>query len=474
MPLTRCIIGCGTYGSYLLSRLSKAFPQDEIIVLELGDHQSLNEKESGLHSDESASHAARSGRYFGLGGTSARWGGQILFFDKRDNPSDQPVWNKIIANNEQYKSRVIEQLFGDTAILPLLAAHDKNNCKTGIWLKYTKRNLFKKIKLSSTPNTILHTRCRVTSLEIDQGCVRALCFYDQNGETKQINADIFYLTAGAIESCRILLDLSDKGVFQAASDLGKNLGDHLSVELFRVKNATPVLSGINLVPIWHKGSLITKRLLVYTSDGRVGYIQGIFNKNIRIFTILKQLMFGKKQSDFCLTELLSGLLFLIKLGWSILIKKRLYVDQREWSIQLDIEQQFPNTNAVRLSQTMDKFGVPGVALDWQIDPRDRTFINEVHANLNSLLSDENMAFVDTLNATQSGASKLEDVYHPVGFMRMGTDINAVTDLSCKVHGMDNLYHFSTALFPSAKSINPTAAAFCLIEAHIDSQLVSHS
>jgi hypothetical protein len=38
---------------------------------------------------------------------------------------------------------------------------------------------------------------------------------------------------------------------------------------------------------------------------------------------------------------------------------------------------------------------------------------------------------------------------------------------CQVIGIDNLYHFSTAMFPSAKSINPTAAGFCFIEKHLD-------
>jgi hypothetical protein len=40
------------------------------------------------------------------------------------------------------------------------------------------------------------------------------------------------------------------------------------------------------------------------------------------------------------------------------------------------------------------------------------------------------------------------------------------DADCRVRGMRNLFHFSTAVFPSAKSINPTGAGFCLVEAHL--------
>jgi hypothetical protein len=53
---------------------------------------------------------------------------------------------------------------------------------------------------------------------------------------------------------------------------------------------------------------------------------------------------------------------------------------------------------------------------------------------------------------------------------MGFDETAPVDLQYKVRGTNNLYHFSTALFPSAKSINPTAAGFCLIEDHVENYL----
>ena len=63
-------------------------------------------------------------------------------------------------------------------------------------------------------------------------------------------------------------------------------------------------------------------------------------------------------------------------------------------------------------------------------------------------------------------TKIEDVYHPAGFIRMGHDDNAVLDRDCRVRGIENLYHFSTAMFPSVKSASPTAAAFCFIEQHL--------
>lgn len=467
MTSKRCIIGCGTYGSYLLRRLIEAFPDDEIIVLELGDRRSQSESEAGLYSESMESQAARAGRYFGLGGTSARWGGQVLFFDERDNPLHDPVWSQIIAINKRYKTRVIENLFGDRSIQPLLELNDKGNLKTGIWLKYNKRNLFKQVNLYKKSEIQLRTGCRVISMNFTQDKLQSVEIINEQRIRQIIEADIFYLTAGAIESCRIMLEMRSKGKFTGTSDIGKHLGDHLSVELFKIQNSTPAIQGVNLIPIWHKGSLVTKRLLVYTSDGRVGYIQGVFNKHIRIFTILKQLMFGKKQTEFNIKELFTGLVFLLKLAWNLLIKRQLYADPKEWSLQLDIEQQYPNKHKLELSKTNDKFGVPGIKLDWSAEPEDRKFIEEISLQFREILLQEKLQFSDCFNNVVNGATKIEDVYHPVGFMRMGTDDSAVTDMHCKIRGAANLFHFSTALFSSARSINPTGAVFCLIEAHLE-------
>ena len=76
-----CIIGCGTYGAYLTKRLAeKLGPTAQITVIEIGGDKTRDESETGIEAESATSRAAQLGRYFGLGGTSARWGGQVLFF----------------------------------------------------------------------------------------------------------------------------------------------------------------------------------------------------------------------------------------------------------------------------------------------------------------------------------------------------------------------------------------------------------
>ena len=461
-----CIIGCGTYGAYLTRGLVEKFGHDiELTVIEMGNTKTKNENEMGVTADSSVSHAGERGRYFGLGGTSARWGGQVLFFDARDNPKNEADWNTIIDVNNQYKNCVIENLLGDAV---KINAHlvDKDNEKTGIWLKYTKRNIFKTLDKTLLKPIKLIKNQRVTRFIFDDAKIEAIVCQNTEGASTRIDADIFYLTAGAIESCRLLLALNEEHNVIKSNDLGKHYGDHLSVELFKINGHKPVIGKTNFLPIFLNGSLMTKRLIVADKNQRIGFAHPIFNKEVKVFRSLKRSLFGKQQFDFKLKDIFDGLEFLIRFGFSVVFLKKMYAHRNNWSLQLEIEQAFPNKNSIDLSEKTDKYGQKAARLNWKVSDDDKKAIEDIKNNLKPLLDKEGIDYTIVYDPNIE-AMKIEDVYHPVGFIRLGHDENAVLDLDCRVKGIDNLYHFSTAMFPSAKSVNPTAAGFCFIEQHLD-------
>ena len=467
-PTKICIIGCGTYGAYLIRRLSEKFGNAvDISAVEIGNEKTKNESEIGLAAESGSSRAAQQGRYFGLGGTSARWGGQVLFFDERDNPNNQTDWSHIIKINQQYKGVVLQKLLGNVSKMEALMS-DKNNEKTGIWLKYTKRNIFKSLDKKTIASVKIIKNQRVTDFIFNNSKIEAVIYQNTEGSLKKINADIFYLTAGAIESCRLLLNINERHNIIASTDLGKHYGDHLSVELFRIKH-TPTVDKTDFIPRLVNGSLVTKRWIVADKSGKIGFAHPIFNKEVRVFTSIKRLLFGKQQVDFSLKDVFEGLEFLIRFGFSALFLKKIYAHRNVWSLQLDIEQAFPNDNSISLSEQTDKFGQKVARLNWHVSAADRQGILDIKADLKRKLDAENIDYTDVYaeNAENIAQTKIEDVYHPSGFMRLGADDNAVLDLDYRVKGIDNLYHFSTAVFPSVKSANPTAAVFCLIEHHLD-------
>jgi hypothetical protein len=490
MPTKICIIGCGTYGAYLTRGLVEKFGNDiELTVIEIGNEKTKSESEMGVTADSGASHAAEKGRYFGLGGTSARWGGQVLFFDERDNPKNEADWQTIVDVNNQYKSRVLQNLLGDTVKMGDESG-DKGNEKTGIWLKYTKRNIFKNLDKTVLKPIQLIKNQRVTSfilgdtkIETDLSihglkpvipskieavlCENVIARDESTeGVSMRIDADIFYLTAGAIESCRLLLVLNSVHNVIKSNDLGKHYGDHLSVELFKIKGHKPVIGTTNLLPTFLNGSLMTKRLIVADKNNRIGFAHPIFNKEVKVFTSIKRLLFGQQKIDFSVKDIFDGVEFLIRFAFSVFFLKKMYAHRNNWSLQLDIEQAYPNDNSIDLSEKMDKYGQKAARLNWKVSEDDKRAIENIKNNLQAILDKEGIDYTVVYNPNVE-AMKIEDVYHPVGFIRLGHDDNAVLDPDCRVRGINNLYHFSTAMFPSAKSINPTAAGFCFIEQHLN-------
>lgn len=459
-----CIIGCGTFGSYLLKRLLEINSKDTAItVIEIGDKNTRTEAEAGLDSISEHSKVSKDGRYFGLGGTSARWGGQVLFFDQRDNPEHDPVWDEIVRINARYKDVVLKNLLGHNEKFDL--QETQGQVKTGIWLKYAKRNLYNRLTANALQRVKLLTNQRVVDFELSGNTITKLVCKSRDGQRHEVAADRFYLTAGALESCRLLLALDKKTGLLNGTDLGRNFGDHISTELFTVQDAKPVLDGVDLTPRLFKGSLVTRRFVVATSSGTVGFLHPVLNKNVKSFKFLKELLFGKRTTTVTFAEFLGGFVFLAKFGFNFLFNNKLYVDKSQWSLQLDMEQPVPNANRLRLSAAKDLFGEAVLEIDWKISEADHRAIAEVRQQVENMLKNNQLRYKALYNPA-STANKVEDVYHPVGCMRLGNDARAVVNFDGQVRGIANLYHFSTGIFPSAKSINPSAAVCCFVEAHL--------
>lgn len=460
-----CIIGCGTFGSYLLKRLVEKHGNNvDITVIEIGNKKTQSESEIGLDSISENSSVSKAGRYFGFGGTSARWGGQVLFFDERDNPEKNSNWNKIIQINNQYKNIVLNKLLENNGQINL--AEENKNIKTGIWLKYIKRNLYNRLKSRDLKKITILSDQRVIDFKLENKEIKSVTCKNKNGEIKEIQSDVFYLTAGALESCRLLLGLNQKYNILKNTDLGKNFGDHISTELFHIKNAPPIFNGIDLTPRLYKGSLITQRIIVQTENGVIGFLHGVFNKDIKAFKFLKEMLFGKKTTTVSFTEFIAGFVFLFKFGFHLLFKNKLYVDQGQWSLQLDMEQPVPNKNELTLTDKKDPYGEAILKIDWNISENDLNAIVEVREKVEMVLKDKGLEYAPLYNPATTD-NKVEDVYHPSGCVRAGEDERAVVDFDGKVKGVNNLYHYSTGIFPSAKSINPSAAVLCHIEKHLD-------
>ena len=461
-----CIMGAGTYWCYLAQRLIEEFGENiDITLIDLGNEKIRSEKQAGLVSYSIASSAAKFGRYFGLGGTSAKWGGQILFFDHNDNPRKEVVWDEIISVCEKFRNTVLTKLTGKITDFDSNGGHSGLIFKTGLWLKYSKRNLYKSVLKSKSRKVInILKDLRVVRLVFESETLKRVELCDLKGQRKSIHADIFYLTAGALESCRLLL-LENMQSNKISQLLGKNLGDHISLDLFELDGKDTVFGGFDLKSNWSRGNLVTGRIVVFGQDGRLGFIHPIFNKDVQIFKALKSALFGRGIITFNIRTISNGISFLMKFFFTMLVHRKLYVDGY-YNLRLDIEQNSVNNNFVSLSDETDIYGQKGILVNWNVSESDLQIIAEMAGEFENYLFRNNIAFKRLVSQNEDLTIKVEDTYHPTGILSVGVDSNSVLDMNCLVRNTSNLYHFSTGIFPSAKSINPTGAGFCMIEKHL--------
>lgn len=80
-----CIIGSGVYGSYTLNGVIKKYPNEKVALFEVGNKKIQDEV--GIEYNTKLTNlpytGLSKGRFFGLGGTSNKWGGQLFFFKIR-------------------------------------------------------------------------------------------------------------------------------------------------------------------------------------------------------------------------------------------------------------------------------------------------------------------------------------------------------------------------------------------------------
>lgn len=455
MNKTFCIAGAGTYGSYLANALLERYPFAKIILIDVGNKNIKSESEIGFSSSlkENRYNAASSGRFFGLGGTSDKWGGQLLFLSENDCKFD-PNMDYIKKINDKYYNKVLNRFFKIPPLLTEKRLENRLYIKSGIWLQFNKRNLFKYFKLNRKSRIVLITNARVKAINRKEEKVTSISIIKDERE-EEIIADIFYITCGALESMRLL---SESGFLNFKTET-EGFADHISTRCFTVRNLPPVLCGYDFTYKFIGGSLITSRI-IGEIDGASFYMQPVFNEKFIFFQVVKNLLFRK---NFSLTNLLKALkqfVHLFPFAFQYIFKKQLYV-YKTWDINIDIEINESN-NYITFSDKKDIFGLSGIDIHFMIPNAVIAKMESAKSTIRSLLEKEGYIFTEL--GTDASSLKYEDTYHPYKMY------NKTKGLKKRFNPLENLYVCNTGILDRAGGLNPTAVLFCLLESHIETDL----
>ena len=447
------VLGAGTYGSYVINSLIQKYPNAHITLFDVGDKTVKNEKEIGFYSSlkRSVYKGLTDGRYFGFGGASDKWGGQLLTYTENDFKKPNKFMEEVIALDKKSKNEMLAK-FKIKNDFPENHVSEELFTKTSVWLSALHRNFFHWFKIDKRKQVNILSHCRVIKLNSQNGKDIDGVVYLENGIEKEKSYDFYFLTSGAFESARILLSSNlvtkDKIYFS----------DHLSQRVFKIKNST-IIGKEDFVFRMRGTSLITKRMIGEVNNCSF-YIHPVFNLQFPFFESVKEVLFKHHFQWKYIWNIFRDIPNVIGFVWAVLILRRMYVMNNEWFLYIDIENP-TQESYITLSKEKDKFGIQGLDVYYNIGIEAVNIYQKATDIAINHLKRCNVEY--EILTEEINVQTCEDIYHPYGMF----DFKDIQEYFTR---WNNMLVVTTGCLNRSGGINPTAALLPVIDEFIKKNL----
>ena len=250
-----CVIGAGAAGIYLTMQLARQ--GKSVVLLEAGPANCTDAGAMGFDALFEASHyaGATAGRFFGMGGSTARWGGQLVphtTHDLRPGAVSTGSWAHIVDTVTANATGVLQQLgyrqgsdFDDYAGQALGQSGDALRAsgidsQAGLMMPFGLKNLvglLNQVAGATPPRVFFNALVKSWALDAGEKSasrITSVVAVSRNHNQIEVSAKKFVIAAGAIESARILLEINESApqpVVRPTAAVGCYLADHLSVPI---------------------------------------------------------------------------------------------------------------------------------------------------------------------------------------------------------------------------------------------------
>ncbi len=443
------VIGSGAMGSYTVNRLVETSRHPNITIFDIGNARIQDEASVGISSQIVGGNytGLQKGRYFGFGGATVKWGGQLLMFTENDFANPSPFLQGIVELNKKYREKVFARFGFHNEFKEEKKRHGLFT-KTGIWLGYFNRNLFKHFSVAKK-HVFIRANARVVRFIHNGGMISGVEYRTRDGRTKHAWFDNYFLCAGAFESNRIILSSGLAGDHV-------HFSDHLSQRMYDLKGK-PKIDGEDFQFGVKGTSLVTKRL-IGEFDGMSFFINPVYNDRFPFFQNLKGVLFRGQRSFKLVLSILRDIPSAIAFAWSMQVLRKIYVYKNEWGMTIDFENRSEDSN-VRLSNEKDEWGIPQLVVDFKVGESAQQVLMDAKQRMSAYLKECGVSFTESNDVIH--VEKCEDTYHPYGMFM--SDARSLEDYFTR---FPNLLIINTGVLPRAGGINSTAACFPLIEEYI--------
>jgi choline dehydrogenase-like flavoprotein len=486
-----CIVGAGAAG---ITLAVESVRKGKTVLLLEGGGALREDASQALYDSEIAGLPHRgihTGRIRVKGGTTVRWGGQILELDALDFTSRPGV----PESGWPFPKTTLTTFYERALALEGLAKVERSDAE--VWrdlgLPFTQfdqlesylsrwcpepnfARLHNKI-LTEPANLHLWLHASAVELIIEGDAATGLRCRTLTGVSAVFRAKHYVFALGGIESSRFFLQPRPGGLpWNRSGLLGQHFQDHIDCNAAAIEPLDQALFHDTFDPIFAGGfkylpklrlrpevqaSLGTLNIGSTMSFEDTGKIRGQAKLTIR------NLMRGRirEVTRDNLRHTAKHLPMLARQAWRYKVQGRSY-SPRDVRIFLRVhcEQEPTSRSSITLTNERDPLGLQRIRFDWQISERELKTIRQYVLIAQRALA--GMARIEPNEDLMSGSPdflrRCDDSNHHMGGMRMSTsDETGIVDTNLRLYGLANTYVCSSAVFPSSGFSNPTHTVLAL-------------
>jgi choline dehydrogenase-like flavoprotein len=486
-----CIVGAGAAGI----TLAVAFARKgrKVLLLE-GGGATREDSSQALYDSEIAGLPHRgihTGRIRVKGGTTVRWGGQILELDAMDF-TERPG---IPESGWPFPKTELTPFYERALHLEGLARAQRSDAAVWRDLKlpftqfadleaYLSRwcpepnfaRLHNKT-LTAHPNLHLWLHASAVELITEGEAAAGLRCRTLTGVETIFRAQRYIFALGGIECSRFFLQPRPGGLpWNRSSLLGQHFQDHIDCNAAQVIPHNLASFHDTFDPIFSRGFKYLPKLrlpphlqsqLGTLSVGSTMSFEDTGKARMQAKHTIRNLMRGRfnEVTRGNLTHTAKHVPMLFHQVWRYKVQRRAYAPPEvRIFLRIHCEQEPTSRSSIILTDQCDPLGLFRVRFNWQISERELETIRQYVriaqrslAGIATIVPDE-----DLMSGSTNFLARCDDSNHHMGGMRMSTsDSTGAVDTNLRLYGLTNTYICSSAVFPCSGFSNPTHTVLAL-------------
>lgn len=487
-----CIVGAGAAGIVLAVDLARR--GKNVLLLEGGGSE-IEEASQDTYTSELTGLPHRgihSGRFRAKGGTTNKWGGQILELDALDfeqRPEiDDSGWPFSKTELTPFYERALEfeglakvtrqdkdvwREIGETP--PVFSNFEPYFSR---WCPEPNFAKLHRQALDNDPGITLWLHSNAVETILEGETIRGLRCRTLTGIEAVFRAHRFIFCLGGIESSRFFLQPRPGGLpWNNSGLLGKHFQDHVDCNAATVE---PVHAGRFheiFDNIFSRGFKYHPKLRLAAAEQAahdllnvamtMAFVSDTDETLARLKSTAKNLLRGRTR-EISATDLnfaTRHLPLIARQTYRYKVQKRAYNPPgSQIFLRVHCEQEPTSQSSITLTGARDSLGLLRTKLDWRISEKEIDTIRQcVQIGTKSLAGIADVhPDEDLISGSPNFLARCDDSNHHMGGMRMSTSsANGVVDPNLRLYGINNGYVCSSAVFPTSGFSNPTHTLLAL-------------